>query len=109
MTDEEGLKYAVQHVCSNCSELGECGKGVHCEFLKIVRECYDDAIEIDRKEKWHDLRKNPDDLPKRSGEYWCYDEYVGYKEHRKVYYDGDIWCASGVKVIAWYELPEFEE
>lgn len=61
MTDEEGLEYAVQHVCLNCFELGECDKGVHCEFLKIVRECYDDAIEIGRKEKWHDLIKNPDD------------------------------------------------
>lgn len=31
--------------------MGECGKGVDCDFLRIVRNCYEEAIEIGRKEE----------------------------------------------------------
>lgn len=56
------------------------------------------------KLKWHDLRKNPNDLPKRSGEYWCKWEDGAYStEH----YFGDN--GFGSYVIAWCELPKFKE
>lgn len=52
MTDEQkSLDYGVKNVCTNCAKLGECGKGVDCDFLRIVRDCYEEAIEIGRKEK----------------------------------------------------------
>lgn len=67
------------------------------------------------KPKWHDLRKNPEDLPKETGHYLTDDgEYI---------YDADLkewrtltcmvcwdfhWLDDG-DVIAWTELPKFEE
>lgn len=80
MADEEGLEYAVQHVCLNCSELGECDKGVHCEFLKIVRECYEDAVEIGRKEnarlsKMLEMAIN-DTIRKGNQCFYCKDNYI---------------------------------
>lgn len=51
MTDEQkSLDYGVKNVCTNCAELGECGKGVDCDFLRIVRNCYEETIEIGREE-----------------------------------------------------------
>lgn len=90
MTDEKDLEYAVQHVCLNCSELGECDKGVHCEFLKIVRECYDDAIEIGRKEtteKISALEKENSELRARIAGLCkppLYDEYSLQKENAEL-------------------------
>lgn len=51
MTDEQkSLDYCVKNVCMNCAELGECGKNVGCEFLRVVRDCYEEVIEIGREE-----------------------------------------------------------
>ena len=51
MTDEQkSLDYCVKNVCTNCAELGECGKGVNCDFLRTVRNCYEEVIEIGREE-----------------------------------------------------------
>ena len=67
------------------------------------------------KPKWHDLRKNPNDLPKKTGHYLTDDgEYVYHVECRKwrtltcmVCWDFN-WLDDG-DVIAWCELPKFEE
>lgn len=61
--------------------------------------------------QWHDLRKNPDDLPKESGDYWC-----KLKSNRlytfEVYYTDSLFYKSRwneLDIIAWCELPKFEE
>lgn len=62
--------------------------------------------------KWHDLRKNPNDLPTQDNtsmsDYVITDRGFGY-------YNGRIkswWvkndCALTDKVIAWCEIPKFE-
>ena len=56
------------------------------------------------KPKWHDLRKAPKDLPKHSGEYWSKWEDGTYST---VHYFTDN--GFGSYIIAWCELPEFEE
>ena len=55
------------------------------------------------KPKWHDLRKDPNDLPKEHKEYWTKWDDGAYST---AYYFGD---GFGTYVIAWCELPMFEE
>jgi hypothetical protein len=55
--------------------------------------------------EWHDLRKNPDDLPKGEGlfaVYWSLGKIDGYT------------VINGFKnphkdIVAWYEIPRFDE
>lgn len=56
------------------------------------------------KSKWHDLREDPNDLPKESGEYWSKWEDGAYST---AHYFTDI--GFGNYIIAWCELPKFEE
>lgn len=58
-----------------------------------------------KKPKWHDLRKNPDDLPKGEG------LFVVYRSLGKI--DGYT-VINGFKnphkdIVAWCETPKFEE
>lgn len=63
-----------------------------------------------RKEKWHDLRKDPNDLPKEQGEYRVYFYDSELKANRNVnwHFYGKVWGCR-LDVIAWCELPKFEE
>ena len=60
-------------------------------------------------DEWHNLKKNPDDLPKNKGMYWAKFPN-GYD---KIYYDpgSEVWPRAWVAlmVIAWHELPKLEE
>lgn len=72
---------------------------------------YERGFEKGRKENdivWHDLRKNPDDLPKEKyGTYYCklqgivqfFYSYVGFINGK---FD------NSNEVIAWCEIPTFE-
>lgn len=100
MTDEEK---AIANICKECGSYDFCIKNnqLHCAetvaYLKGLAE---------GKTKWHDLRKNPEDLPKENGCYWGYVNYFGF-QHRKIYWLGNRFDITGV--IAWCELPKFEE
>lgn len=62
------------------------------------------------KPKWHDLRKNPDDLPTESKEYWCKLK-SGHYDFR-IYYIDSLFYKSHweeLGIIAWCELPKFKE
>lgn len=67
------------------------------------------------KPKWHELRKNPEDLPKETGHYLTDDgEYI-YDADRKKWRTltcmacWDFHWLDDEDVIAWTELPKFEE
>lgn len=68
-------------------------------FQKGAEFGYNNAI------RWHDLRKNPDDLPKGEGlfaVYWSLGKIDGYT------------VINGFKnlhkdIVAWYEIPRFDE
>lgn len=84
-----------------------------------------EALDIDRayvagaKENgviWHDLRKNPDDLPKNQNEVLCLlwedSYYIGY-----YHINSKMWCFDEFslsedenkdEVTAWCEIPKFE-
>lgn len=65
------------------------------------------------KPKWHDLRKNPDDLPEECQSVLCLCNDIGYKYYCTGHLIHKTWFSNIVskllRVIAWYELPEFKE
>lgn len=66
---------------------------------------------LNAKTQWHDLRKDPNDLPKENGEYWvCYADsvHVGHKGYELWLYMNGEWKYTA-KVIAWCEVPTFKE
>lgn len=80
-------------------------------FLKeMLEEC--------EKYRWHDLRKDPKDLPNKCGLYIVCIEYpTEEKEVGMGYYENMYWYRRGVRpripnygnVIAWREIERFEE
>lgn len=71
---------------------------------------------VEGKPKWHDLRKDPNDLPKKTGKYLADDgdTYIYDIDSRKWRtlmcmdcWDFD-WLDDG-DIIAWCELPDFED
>ena len=86
-----------------------------------LREALDMAIEALKKAnkyKWHDLRKNPDDLPE-ADEYGC-SEYVlamtgtpEWDNHEWAYYNHNtrMWSTPLCEqnVFAWRYIEPFEE
>ena len=61
---------------------------------------------------WHDLRKDPNDLPKDNHKVYLYakdkEYYIGFLENGAWKYEGGFY-ASGNFVIAWTYIPEFKE
>lgn len=104
MTDEEKAK---EYMCKTPSLRDFNGFIVARE--KDIKQAYRDGMVEGRKEKWHDLREDPNDLPKEKGTYWVYSYSLGYKKlcYMTVPY-GERWGTLD-KVIAWTELPKFKE
>lgn len=65
------------------------------------------------KYRWHDLRKNPDDLPQKDGLYWVHGVWESGKhqegECEYKTYDGYFSASWNFSVIAWKEEEPFEE
>ena len=110
MTDEEK---AIKDLCIKCSSYDFCVKGnqLHCaETVAYIKGL------AEGKPKWHDLRKNPNDLPKETGPYLTDDgnTYIYDTDCKKwrtprcmVCWDFN-WLDDG-DIVAWCELPKFEE
>lgn len=86
-------------------------------FPREVREVCLKALEKADKYKWHDLRKNPDDLPE-ADEYGC-SEYVlvmtgtpEWDNHEWAYYNHNtrVWSTPFCEqnVFAWRYIEPFE-
>ena len=85
------------------------------EYYKAI-EMAVDALEKVDKYRWHDLRKNPDDLPKADGN--SESEYVlvmiGTPEwnswEQAYYHHGKkLWSTYEQNVFAWRYIEPFEE
>ena len=101
---DEEVDYYVYDDTSKVDEL--------LQLNKIVSK----ALEKADKYKWHDLRKNPDDLPK-ADEYGC-SEYVlvmiGTPEwnswEQAYYHHGKrLWSTYEQDVFAWRYIEPFKE
>lgn len=103
MTDKE----LVEEYLKNLDE---------CRTKDLMRDACLAGIEIGRPKR-HDLRKNPGDLPETlhpvyakldSGTYvfaYCVNGIWHRNDDGIILYHGD----GKSKVIAWYEIPKFEE
>lgn len=58
--------------------------------------------------QWHDLRKNPNDLPKKNKSYWVYIDCQGNKIYRSIVWQG-CWLGWNCIPLAWCEEPQFKE
>lgn len=79
-------------------------------FDENVEEAYLAGLKAARKEMWHDLRKNPDDLPE------IYMGVLNQNGMNVVYdYTNKVWRNDNADEyicddpIAWCEIPTFEE
>lgn len=102
MTDEEKAEEKYQeHINKE-----------RCYISKPEEEIYTDGfldgLAEGRKEKWHDLMVNPNDLPKKDGTYLVsisLSNQIVTDTHE--YRDG--YFSKHLRIIAWCELPKFEE
>ena len=58
--------------------------------------------------QWHDLRKDPNDLPKKNKSYWVYIDCQGNKIYRSIVWQG-CWLGWNCIPLAWCEEPQFKE
>ena len=79
-------------------------------FDENVEEAYLAGLKAARQEMWHDLRKNPDDLPE------IYMGVLNQNGMNVVYdYTNKVWRYDNAieyicdDPIAWCEIPTFEE
>lgn len=129
LSDEEKINlpkdvYLRNIFCCDCSLKKTCGN-YPCENYEFWKKGYEQGYEDCRhyahdyyKPKWHDLRKDPDDLPKEI-EIYSVPVYVVSKQGNSdlAQYDHrrKLWNYKHTDehilydVIAWAELPKFEE
>lgn len=79
-------------------------------FDENVKEAFLAGLKTSRPQ-WHDLQKDPNDLPKDKRNVWC--DY-GYGYGKEFYdKDGDSWWIEGhlycSTINAWCELPTFNK
>ena len=133
MTDEEENKCLTEYkklFCANCE--ADCTTSIlDCNgyqfFFKGYEQGYEDCRHYAHdyyKPKWHDLRKDPNDLPtienlhNFSKYVLCavkFDDFVFYQV-MSIHYPSKTWIVvdsdknySNKNVIAWCELTKFEE
>lgn len=104
MTNKEAIRYAKENILAYTSDMAE--------FKTMAIK----ALEKADKYKWHDLRKNPDDLPEDNGN--SESEYVlvmiGTPEwnswEQAYYHHGkQMWSTYEQNVFAWRYIEPFEE
>ena len=85
-------------------------------ILDLIAKAYREGAER-HSNVWHDLRKDPSDLPKKSGRYIvCYKPLSTHKDEFILIYnkDNSSWtddCGEryGKYIIGWCEKPIFDE
>lgn len=78
--------------------------------------------ECQKEHEWHDLRKNPEDLPLTEREVMVFIEWKNTENETEYAYDlgtrhfNGNWCLDvfssedkDTKVVAWYNFPQFKQ
>ena len=97
-------------LCNNCKKKCTCIQlNAYCE--EQVKQAYI-AGATENGVQWHDLRKDPNDLPKENELYLVF----GYTNKREKFYELDVFdpkegefLGCGEYVYAWCEIPTFKE
>lgn len=102
MTNEEAITYLMNNSCYECSYGCESAYKCHvtsCAFKNAIKESIA-ALEKQKYYGWHDLEKNPEDLPKKDGQYIIFTEDGRFA--RWYWREGMDWTG----VVMWQQLPE---
>ena len=98
MTDKELAEKYEEKI--DYIEVNDDGKRIYDSI--DIQQAYIAGLKTGRKEKWHNLRKNPKDLPNgyravlnQEGKTTIYDPSIGFLG------------LDGVGVIAWCEIPKY--
>lgn len=110
------MEIKIENLEKENTELCERLEAVAKESGKaLTRQIIAESMVVDlQKEKvvWHDLKTNPDDLPKRNdrdiSDYVITDRGFGYYNWRIKSWWTKNDCALTDDVIAWCEIPKFE-
>lgn len=115
MTDEEMAEEYEENV--ECVDIDDYGHKVYGSL--DIEQAFLAGLKAGRP-KWHDLLKDPEDLPKVCDDGTNASRYVWVKfksgDTGVCYYDWDLlgWFANGYleqfkNILAWCEIPKFEE
>ena len=93
------------------------GKSVHKHIIWYQgadrRKAFLDGLAEGRKEKWHDLRKNPNDLPKETVLVLFVISpkvvVIGWRSNENWIMDVNDRIVPNDFVVAWCEIPTFKE
>lgn len=128
VAQEKYIEGMLCHANTNDKELDGC---VECareheqlaEWLELLKqycmlgtlEEVGEALEKAEKYHWHNLRKNPDDLPKESGDYivWYQSINNAYNGAKVMFYSARTgWVIGRARkeegIIAWRKIKQFE-
>ena len=144
MFEKEAEKWTIDYVCKDCSRYKECRSKEQCTCKECSKEKWQKGAEFgynkafveadknlkaivtdfNKANEWHDLRKDPNDLPTRENLHnfskcvLCalkFDDFVFYQV-MSLHYPSKTWIVvdsdknySNKNVIAWCELTKFEE
>ena len=122
MTEERIKKMAEDYFCEGCEnsfdhDNGHCSDCTKIQFYSAgVKDGYH---ECQKEHEWHDLRKNPDDLPDEGFYLVVWQNARGYREtmimryeeddEEKLHWMDDEYDCWDDDVIAWREIPKFKE
>ena len=126
MTNEEAIKMFRAIIMAEIDRLPhhydeEVGEDVYDDISRVdellqLNKIVSKALKKADKYRWHDLRKNPNDLPE-ADEYGC-SEYVlvmtgtpEWDNHEWAYYNHNtrMWSIYEQDVFAWRYIEPFEE
>ena len=107
--EEKAEEYVIKNVCENCNHCQSKGY-IGCDTYRFAKKTYIDSAK-ENGIQWHDLEKDPNDLPKNKRKVWCdYDDGYGKgfydKDDDGWWIEGHLFCSI---IIAWCELPTFDK
>lgn len=106
MTEEEIKELARKYIdsCTKRAGVVILAEGIKSDFIDLFVAGFMKCLELNKEIKWHDLRKDPNDLPNG-------DRVVLNQVGMATRYDPNrgFLGLDGIGVIAWCEIPKVEE
>ena len=121
-TEVEKIKGEFESYLSGLNMVGEISYSQYSKMYnvgtKLIQKSYETGLH-EGQPKWHDLRKDPNDLPKKESNYIvCYIDTACERHSFELgfsnCYGDKHWIDEDAEgydegVIAWYEIPQFKE
>ena len=117
---DAALVQGFEIICNRIAELEKGNEELVDKKTSLEKRIFELEKENEDLKKnalfWHDLRKDPNDLPEERGDYWI--KYDDASEERGSFYDVHYFEPekpfykkhwSEIGVMAWCRLPKFEE